>query len=106
MLLSLDITPATLPVISNAVPYHELMFDGKLVCDSFAAVKTRDFDWANGYRGPVLLFTSDRTVHDSVVRAYRLDSRKIPRGALVGVGELVDVRKLTPQGTSDSNRSV
>ncbi|MBI2082014.1 MAG: hypothetical protein HYT76_00445 [Deltaproteobacteria bacterium] len=85
----------TLPVISNAVPYHELMFDGRLGLDNFAAVKTRDFDWANGYRGPVLLFTSDRTVHDSVVQAYRLDPQKIPKGALVGVGELVDVRELT-----------
>lgn len=77
---------ATIPAFSNAFPYNELLLDGKLIA------KTRSWDWK--HRGLTLLYTSTST-HSEVVRAHEMDPKLYPRKALVGVGNLVDVRPLT-----------
>lgn len=79
-------TKSTIPAFPNAFPYNELLLDGKLIA------KTRSWVWA--HRGLTLLYTSTR-VHGSVARAHEMDSKAYPKKAIVGVGNLVDVRPLT-----------
>lgn len=80
-----------LPVFPNIFPYNEMLLRGILRLGDFA-VKTRSWYW--DYRGLVLLYTSGR-VQREPAEAYDLDPKEFPRKAIVGVGELVDVRSLT-----------
>lgn len=76
----------TIPAFPNAFPYNELLLDGKLIA------KTRDWVWA--HRGLTLLYTSTR-VHGSIARIHEMNPKDYPKKALVGVGNLIDVRPLT-----------
>ena len=82
----------TFPVFPNAAPYNELLLSGKLRVGLYEGVKTRSWEW--DHRGPVLFYTSGRT-HLPVARAYDLVPSELPRKAIVGVGELFEVRALT-----------
>jgi len=77
---------ATIPAFPNVFPYNELLLDGKLIA------KTRSWVWK--HRGLTLLYTSSSS-HGDVARAHEMNPRLYPRKALVGVGNLVDVRPLT-----------
>ncbi|MBI2035751.1 MAG: hypothetical protein HYT12_03680 [Candidatus Liptonbacteria bacterium] len=76
----------TIPAFPNSFPYNELLLSGKL------SAKTRTWRW--GHTGLTLLYTSTSTARE-VASAHGLNPKGTPRGVLVGVGELVPVRKLT-----------
>lgn len=79
-----------LSALPNQFPYNEMLFDGKLRLGNYR-VKTRSYD--PGFRGPVLLYTSGRTAHH-IARAHDYNPRDYVRPAIVGVGDLKDVRRL------------
>jgi len=76
----------TIPAFPNSFPYNELLLRGKL------SAKTRSWRW--GHMGLTLLYTSTSTARD-VARAHGLNPKDAPRGILVGVGNLLPVRKTT-----------
>jgi hypothetical protein len=76
----------TIPVFPNVFPWNELLLDEKI----FA--KTRDWNWK--YRGPILLYTSRSRIDKITAELHNLDPKKYVLGAIVGVGNLIDVREL------------
>jgi hypothetical protein len=76
----------TIPAFPSWFPYNELLFTGRL------SAKTRNWRWT--HTGPTLLYTSMGTARD-VARVHNLDPKSAPRGVLVGVGDLVQVRGCT-----------
>lgn len=76
----------TISALPNSFPYNELLLRGKL------SAKTRTWKWK--HTGLTLLYTSTSTAND-VVEAYGFDSKLAKRGVLVGVGELLPVRRNT-----------
>jgi hypothetical protein len=82
----------TMPALPNVFPYNEMLFQGILKLNG-RGVKTRSWSW--GYRGLILFYTSLCRYHRIPAEAYGLNPTDFPRGAIVGVGNLVNVRKLT-----------
>lgn len=78
----------TIPGWPNHFPYNDLLLDGKL----FA--KSRSRRW--NHRGTVLLYTSTRVAKE-VAFSHHIDPKTSPKGHIVGVGNLVDVRELTAE---------
>lgn len=78
----------TIPTLPNSFPYNELLLERKLMA------KTRSWPWK--HRGLTLLYTSTSTAK-IVAKKYGLDPKALPRGVIVGCGELVDVRPLTDE---------
>lgn len=76
---------ATIPLFPNWFPYNDLLLDGKLIA------KSRSWTWK--HRGLTLLYTSSRVAR-SVAAAHGMDPKKYPRKAIVGVGDLIEVRPL------------
>src|SRR3989338_8661371 len=74
----------TIPAFPNSFPYNELLLTGKL------SAKTRTWRWS--HTGLTLLYTSGSTARE-VVEAHCLDPKDMPRGVLVGIGELLPVRE-------------
>lgn len=83
---------ATIPILPNVFPYNEMLFRGILKLNG-CSVKTRSWSWE--HRGLTLLYTSLSRYHKIPAEAYDLNPEDFPRGAIVGVGNLVDVRELT-----------
>lgn len=83
---------ANLPVFPNWFPYNNMVFDGHMKVGPYEGVKTRSWNW--DYRGPVLFYNSGRTAQ-SAVRAYGYHDAPAEHKVIIGVGELVDVRRLT-----------
>jgi len=83
---------ATIPILPNVFPYNEMLFRGILKLNG-CAVKTRSWSWK--HRGLTLLYTSLSRYHKIPAKAYNLNPNDFPKGAIVGVGNLVDVRELT-----------
>jgi len=77
----------TIPVFPNVFPWNELLLDGKI----FA--KTRNWDWK--YRGLVLLYTSKGRIDKTTAEQHGFDPKQYPLGAIIGVGNLTNVKKLT-----------
>ena len=84
--MSRSVRSKTIPAFPNSFPYNELLLSGKL------SAKTRTWRW--GHTGLTLLYTSTSTAYD-VAHEHELDPKDALRGVLVGVGELVPVRRLT-----------
>ena len=76
--------------LPNQFPYNEMLFDGKLKLGN-NRVKTRSYD--PGFRGPVLLYTSG-SIATPVAQAHGYNPREYVRPAIVGVGDLKQVREL------------
>ena len=81
----------TLPAIAFVFPYHEMLLRGLLNVDGFG-VKTRSSNWS--FRGPILLYTSNGRYHQVPAIAHNLNPNEFPRGVIVGVATLVDVKVL------------
>lgn len=85
------VSSATIPAFPNWFPFNEMLLDGILKLGSFG-VKTRKLPWS--HRGLTLLYSSGRVAATSA-KAHGYDPKTSPRGVILGVGELVDVRPLT-----------
>lgn len=84
-------TGATIQGFPNWFPFNEMLLDGKLKLGA-RGVKTRPLPWS--HRGLTLLYSSGRVAKTSA-QAHGYDPKTSPRGVILGVGELVDVRALT-----------
>ncbi|HUZ92477.1 MAG TPA: hypothetical protein VNG29_00570 [Candidatus Paceibacterota bacterium] len=88
---------ATLPVLPNVFPYNEMLFRNILVLENgehgLCGVKSRS--WNYHYRGPILLYTSKSRMHFWPADRYDIELEKGMLGAIVGIGDLVDVREFT-----------
>jgi hypothetical protein len=82
---------ATIPVLCSQSQHNELLLDGKLELGEYG-VKSYRLPW--DHRGPTLLWSFERVTKPSA-KAYSRDYRTSPRNVIIGVGNLVDVRKLT-----------
>ena len=81
----------TIPAFPNWFPFNEMLLDGILKLGDYG-VKSRKLPWS--HRGLTLLYSSGRVANTSA-QAHSYNPKTSPRGVILGVGELVDVRKLT-----------
>ena len=81
----------TIPAFPNWFPFNEMLLDGKLKLGEYG-VKSRKLPWS--HRGLTLLYSSGRVSNPSA-QAHGYDPKTSPRGVILGVGDLVDVRELT-----------
>ncbi len=81
-----------MPVFPNWYPFNDMVFDGHLKVDDYEGVKTRSWNW--DYRGPILFYNSSRTAK-LAAKAYNYKDGQVNHKVIIGVGNLVDVRKLT-----------
>lgn len=84
-------TTDTIPAFPNWFPFNEMLLDGILKLRGYG-VKSRKLPWS--HRGLTLLYSSGRVATTSA-KAHGYDPKTSPRGVILGVGELVDVRELT-----------
>lgn len=83
----------TLPCLTIRRPWIDLILSGA------KTIETRT--WKTDYRGPILLHagkTPDPVVHESLGEPYEL----CPLGAIVGIAELIDIRKYTREDAEKS----
>lgn len=73
-----------------------MVLDGHMKVGPYEGVKTRSWEW--DYRGPLLFYNSGRTARPAV-SAYGYHDAPQEHKVIIGVGELVDVRSLTPKET-------
>lgn len=81
----------TIPGFPNWFPFNEMLLDGKLRLGAYG-VKSRPLPWS--HRGLTLFYSSGRVSKPSA-EAHGYDPKTSPRGVILGVGNLVDVRELT-----------
>ncbi len=84
---------AIIPAFPNWFPFNEMLLDGILKLGKYG-VKSRPLPWS--HRGLTLLYSSSRVARASA-EAHGYDPKTSPRGVILGVGQLVDVRVLTPE---------
>lgn len=84
-------TSDAIPGFPNSFPFSEMLLDGKLKLGKLG-VKSRKRPW--NHRGLVLIYSSS-SVCRPAAEAHGYDPKTSPRGVILGVGELVDVRELT-----------